>query len=338
MVENNSLVLKQSEEITLIDNTIKLSYSGLSSYINCPFAYYLRYNKKIKYDFPNISLIFGRATHLLIQEWLTVIFTKSEKEGMKIKFKERYLELIKQELQLEKDKYGDITPYFTKEIVNEYYNDYLEGLYYLRNKRSKFFKLKGMELVGIEKELNFEYEHNNNKIIFTGFIDVILKNKNTGQYYILDIKTSKSGWKDEYEKKDPIKRAQVLFYKHFYSTQYNIDQDDIKVYFLIIKRKPYVSEDFPTKYIQEFSPPQSKITVKKSLNYINDFMDNVLSSDPYFPKNADGCKFCVYKETEHCNKSERIPLIEIKKEYIKRLESNNKLKKKSLNKHNLVEV
>lgn len=332
MEDNKLIVTEQTNEITLINDPIKLSYSGLSTYINCPFAYYLRYNKKIKYDLPNISLIFGRATHVLIQEWLTAIYNKSEKEGLKIKFKERFLELIKQELQMEKDKYGDITPYFTKEIVNEYYQDYLEGLYYLRNKRSSYFKLKGMQLVGIEHELKFEYEHNNKKIIFIGFIDVILKNKNTGQYYIIDIKTSKSGWRPEYEKKDPVKRAQVLFYKHFYSSQFNIDQDKIKVYFLIIKRKPFVSDEFTTKYIQEFVPPQSNITVNKSLKYLDTFIDNVLFDDPYFPKNADGCRFCVYKETEHCNKSERIPLIEIQKEYIKKLETKKQLSNKKLSK------
>jgi hypothetical protein len=318
--------MEENKEIVTLDSElIKLSYSGLSTYSNCPHAYNLKYNKKIRYNKPGIALIFGRAVHLLIQEWLDVIYTKSEKEGLKIKFKDRFWELIKNELAEEKEKYGDLNLYFTKELITDYYTKYLDVLYFLRKKRSSYFKLKSMELVGIETEIDYEYEYNNKKIKFTGFIDIILKNKTTGVYYILDLKTSKSGWRD-YEKKDELKKSQLLLYKYFYSKQFDVEIDLIKVYFLILKREPYVSPDFPTKYIQEFEPSQGNVSINKSLKHINGFIENVLSDNPYYPKNKDGCKFCDYDSTEHCTKQNRISLEQIQKEFI--IRNNKKVKVK----------
>ena len=61
-----------------------------------------------------------------------------------------------------------------------------------------------------------------------GFIDVLLKHKESKEYYIIDFKTSRGGWTKDM-KKDKTKINQLLLYKYFLSIQYKIDIEKIKV-------------------------------------------------------------------------------------------------------------
>lgn len=294
----------------------KLSHSKLATFNSCPWKYKLKYIDKIKLSKPSIHAIFGTVTHKVIQEWLTVIYTKSEKEGMKINFRELFKDYLKEELIKESEKEGiNLKEYFTKEQILDFYEGTINLLYYLRKKRSSYFTLKGWELVGVEIPLECEYEHNGKTILFGGFIDLILKNKKTNVYEIIDLKTSKSGWYDS-QKKDPMKKAQVHFYKHFYSKQFNVSIDKIKVYFLILKREPYVFQDMPLKYISKFVPAAGTVSVKKSLKIINNYINNIFKDDTSYIKIDTDCRFCEYNSNNYCNKSERITLIDLQKSLI----------------------
>jgi len=292
---------------------LRLSYSGISTYNECPWRYNLKYNLKIRTNqISALPLIIGSAVHVVVQEWLKAIYNVNEREGLKIKIAERVVEEIKKIILEEKKKFPDSKLPFTKEELKEQSEKYIDILYLLRNRRRKYFPLKGWELVGIELPLEHIYEHNNNKIVYNGFIDVVLKSKQN-KYYVMDIKTSAHGWND-YKKKDPNVKSQVHFYKHFYSQQYNIPIEQMEVSYFIIKRDPRVFEDMAPKYFQEFTPAQAKLSIKKTLNQLNVFMDNVFSETPKYPKIAEACRFCDYKDSMHCNPNERISMVELSKQ------------------------
>ena len=55
---------------------------------------------------------------------------------------------------------------------------------------------------------------------FVGFIDLILKDKKTGKYIIIDWKTSTLELNVEEKFKDEIFLSQMRFYKYFYSIKF----------------------------------------------------------------------------------------------------------------------
>jgi hypothetical protein len=134
----------------------------------------------------------------------------------------------------------------------------------------------------------------------TGSIDLIFFNKNTETYEIYDIKTSTKGWNDN-DKKDKNKISQLLLYKHFYSRALNVPIDKIEVKFFIVKRRPWISPDFPTKYVQEFIPAQGTKKVKDAVADFESFVKECFTTDNKYidreyPKNLDGCKWCPFKD------------------------------------------
>ncbi len=332
MVENSVTNLDNAD--TDIRN---VSYSMLSLHSSCPHKYNLKYNLKIREDKPTLALIFGTSVHTLIQEWLTTIYSKSEKEGLKIKFNERFGEILKDELTKSREKLGySLSDYISKETILENFNAYCNALYYLRKKRKKYFSLKNYKLIGIETKLDYKHEHNNNAINFIGYIDIILYNKITGRYTIIDLKTSNKGWYDSNKKNDSV-LSQIRLYKYFYSKQFNCDIDDINVEYLIIKKTPNSFDDLPPNYIQRFSPANKGPSIKKALNKLNEFIDVLYTNNNNQPytKVSDMCRFCEYNNTEHCSEDGRISSFDLLKNSTIGL---NKVTKPKRSKTNKVDV
>ena len=67
-----------------------------------------------------------------------------------------------------------------------------------------------------------------------GFIDVLLKNKKTGKYRLIDIKTSTRRLEIRKERSNE-ERDQLLFYKKFIAEKHGCDISDIDVEFFIVK-------------------------------------------------------------------------------------------------------
>ena len=61
-----------------------------------------------------------------------------------------------------------------------------------------------------------------------GFIDLVFYDERVDEWTIVDIKTSTKGW-NKWAKADDKKKAQLLLYKEFFSKQFNIPLDKIKV-------------------------------------------------------------------------------------------------------------
>ena len=139
-------------------------------------------------------------------------------------------------------------------------------------------------MLGCEFPLNVEIK---GKLRFVGFIDVIIKNIQSGRIKVIDIKTSTRGWRD-YEKKNKNKTSQVLLYKYFYSQKYNIPIDTIDVEYFIVKRKLWENADFPQRRVQLFSPASGNVSINKTLRLLNKFIDEAFDALDVSLTNTDG--------------------------------------------------
>jgi hypothetical protein len=188
-------------------------------------------------------------------------------------------------------------------VIEQFYEFLEDGvviLEWLRRHRGEYFKIQDHELVGIEIPLQQVITEEIPNVLLIGSIDLIIRSKKTGKYYIYDIKTSTHGWNDK-DKKDTSKVNQVLFYKRFYSKEFNVAEDAIEVQFFIVRRKLYENSDFPIKRVQEYIPTQGKRKVEDAYKSLKEFVLDAFTpqgqyQDKDYPKNLDGCKWCPYKE------------------------------------------
>ena len=290
-----------------------VSYSQYSKYKTCPRSWFNRYVLKEKDEQPSIVLVFGNAMHMLIQYWLKTLFTKGEKYSNELDWSSILKNILKDEYLKEFNKTQ--THFSTPSELTEYYSDGYETFNYLRKKRSSYFSLRDMQLIGIEVPLLMSLDPNNPKVKMMAFLDLVLYDKSDKTYLIIDIKTSKKGWQ-KWDKENKDKVNQVVSYKKYFSQQYNIPEQSIDVEYLILRQKVDPDSLWPTKRIQEFKPSAGPRIIKNLdidiKNFISQcFIDNNYNSDKSaYPaisgKNNWNCKFCPYADRiDLCNPTER---------------------------------
>jgi len=281
-----------------------ISYSQISLFNKCQYAWQLKYIDKIKYFDQNINLIFGTAMHETIQDWLDVRYNKSAKEADLINLPNSLFNQLS--FNFNESMKGNTAPFTNKQEMMEYYQDGVEILDFLKKNQNKYFPVKGYSLIGCEIAL-LKKTDINGKVAIYGFIDVGLKNETTGDIIIYDIKTSKAGW-NEYKKKDFSAIQQLLIYKEYYSKQFNVPIDKIQIAFFIVKRKLHEKSIYPQKRIQVFVPASGKITMKKSSENVNAFIKTAFDSETGELKkqtyplttNPNNCTYCEYKKHKIC--------------------------------------
>ena len=279
----------------------KVSFSQYQLYSTCPRAYKLRYIDKLGESSANIYTIFGTAIHETIQHFLSVMYGVSKKQAMEIDTDKLLLDWMRKEFIKENDKLTEGTV-CTQLELEEFYGDGRRIIEWFKKKIDKFYTKTGFELVGIEIPLNAKVKEGVN---FIGFIDVLLKDKTTQDYIIIDLKTSTRGW-NKYQKADKIKTSQMLLYKKFYSEKYDIPLDKIKVEYQILKRKLWEAADFPVPRISKFVPANGKPSVNRAWDGFLGFVNNVFGENGEiiqtdFPTNkGKHCDWCEFKERNLC--------------------------------------
>ena len=271
-----------------------VSYSQYSIYKQCPHRWYLDYVKKLQPFKPSIHLIFGTAFHETLQNYLKVMYEQSATAADKIHlptyFKTKLIELYKQN--------STVSHFSTPEELNEFYEDAVAILEFVKKKRGLFFSKKNCELVGIEIPITGPIVEGIENVKMKGFIDLVVYHKDLDKYVIYDIKTSTRGWSD-YEKKDQTKINQILLYKRFFSVLRDVSEDKIDVQFFIVRRKINENLEFAPKRVQEFIPANGIKKVKDAFEDLQNFVKDVFTSDGEYQektyiKNIDKCKFCPY--------------------------------------------
>ena len=284
-----------------------VSYSQYTMWANCPQQYKLAYIDKLSESKSIINMVFGTAMHEVLQHYLTVFYGVSKKQANQLDLNQMLLESLKSNFKKEQEKFTDGGVVCTKEELEEFYGDGIEILNWFRKHGDRLFSKKGCELVGVEKPLNLKVKEN---VSYMGFIDVLLKHKESGEYYIIDFKTSRGGWTKDM-KKDKTKINQLLLYKYFLSIQYKIDIEKIKVEYHIIKRKINKDYEYPIPHMSAFVPAHGTNTTLKGYKDFMLFVDSVFLEDgsynlegnfePVPGEKNKNCRWCEFKERKLCS-------------------------------------
>ena len=280
----------------------KVSYSQFSNFYKCPRKWFIDFilNKKVFED--SINTCFGTAIHEVLQNYIKILYTVNTEAADSLDLKKQFQELFKRELSDKNVKHTE------DEFIGFVFDgqDILDEFMKPLN-RVKHFPSKKYEFIGVEFPITVDIR---NQTQFVAYIDLILKDKETGIYKIYDFKTSTMGW-NKWAKEDTSKTSQLLIYKAFYSRVFNIPLNMIEVEFFILKRKLYENVEFPQSRIQNFTPDNTKRLIIESVTDFTEFVDTCFTTtgeynkeSDYFKnpgKNKKHCKFCPHYKTEHCD-------------------------------------
>ena len=281
----------------------KVSYSQYGMYSTCQEQYKLNYIDKLGTSSANIHTIFGSAMHETIQHFLDVMYNVTKKQALQLNLEEMLYKQLVEHFTKENEKMEDGMFPCTKEELGEFFEDGKLILQYFRNKLDKLYSKSGFELLAIEQVLNAEVKPGVN---FIGFIDILLKDKSTGDVIIIDLKTSTKGW-SKYQKNDKVKTSQMLLYKKFYSEKYDVPLDKIKVEYQILKRKIFEGADYPIPRISKFVPANGKPSVNKAWDGFIAFVNEVFDDEgnfiqrEYQPTKGKQCDWCEFKTRKLCS-------------------------------------
>lgn len=259
----------------------RISWSQFKTFQKCPKQWQLKYRDGYYIPSDSIHTIFGTALHEALQKYLQVLYHKSVKEAEKLDLEEILVQQMRQAYLKAKDTFLDSEwkdegerPASYPEM-KKFLMDGKKILNSFKSNRTDYFNTQKTELIGIELEVNHNIKDN---IDYIGYLDVVLRDKDTGKYKIIDLKTSKSGW-DKWKKKDKMRVNQLVSYKSYYSEVLDTDPKNIEVEYIILKR--VLNENIPYRQsrIQSFSPPSGSITQNTVREQIDEFVSKAYNSD-----------------------------------------------------------
>jgi len=286
----------------------RVSHSQMKQWRTCKKKWALKYRDGHRPPDESIHLVFGTALHEALQEYLQKMYRGTVQEANKLDLKSNFTSLLKEEFDKRKEAFNEDYPDeefpVTKEEMVEFAKDGKAIIEHFRRNRSKYFKKQETELVGIEEKIEREVA---NGVDWIGYLDVVLRDRKTGKYKIIDLKTSTDGW-DKWDKREKKKTDQLVAYKKFYAEQLDIDPDMIEIEYLILKRK---CGKYDSRF-QQFSPSDGTKSLNRVSDKINEFVSDCFDEDGnYRDKEFDAepdryqCAFCPFSE-QHGEKGFRI--------------------------------
>lgn len=258
-----------------------ISFSELRDWVDCSFRHKLKYIDKLDVFRPSYHLAFGTAAHAALEDYLNTRVMKPEIAHAQLE------KLWLPEYALAEPNEKDFSIEKLKLQLTEILNEVPEFL------ETEF---PGWELVAAEQNLYESIDKHTTK--FKGFVDCIIKvrdKKGKEQVWILDWKTSGSGW-TPMKKKDPLTGLQLTLYKGFWlqkiaDPEYTLK--NVRCAFVILKRKAK-----PTKHCERMNVSVGEVTLKRGLKLVDNMLMSVKRG--VFIKNRNSCTYCDFKETEHC--------------------------------------
>lgn len=279
-----------------------VSYSQFSNWWTCPYKWKLDYIDKLKKFEESVHMSFGTAVHEAIQEYLKLLFKESEEKADALDKIAVMTTTFKRELDHKKiihtPQEFDSFIEDGKKILNEFCSKATRIQHYSQHK---------FELLGIEDSLNEEILNN---VVLTGKLDIVLKEKQTGNIKILDLKTSSRGW-TKYEKEDFTKTSQLVLYKALYSKKYNIPLNKINIEFVILRRTLYENCNYEQSHLQFFKPNSYQNDVIEVIQEFKKFVSACFTESGEHKKDAEyekipgprkkNCKYCQYIKIGKCD-------------------------------------
>lgn len=278
---------------------MKISYSKMSSYFNCPRKFYLDYVLKKAVYRDSIHTIYGTSIHETIQLIIKDMFNKELKsESVYIDFFIDYFNGLRGKLKsLSNLKFNEFVSY-GKSVI----------LFFYKNK-DRYYGDPMYQFRDVEFEHEVEYKDN---ISITMKADVVIFDSYESKIIIDDLKISMRGWSDK-QKKDEIKILQLLFYKFVLLFESGFDKcNDVDVRFIVFKNIAFAPKglDIPAQRIQTIKPASGKQKMKLVKKYLDKFIDeNINEQGEYIDKGIENyecfessyCKFCEYRGGEFCS-------------------------------------
>ena len=280
----------------------KISYSQLSMFSECPQRWKLNYVDKLSISESNIYLVFGTAMHEVLQTYLEILYNDTAKNADLLDLNEMLRDKLIEQFKIAKEQ-DDKEP-CTKEELQEFFEDGVAIIDFVKKRRNDYFGKRGYKLIGCEVPINTKLKKN---IKMVGYLDVVILDEIHNTIKIIDIKTSTRGW-NKWQKRDENKTQQLLLYKQFYAEQYNHPIDKIEVEYFIVKRKLWENTDFPQKRVQKFVPASGKPSMNKVAKRLDLFLETAFTdegkhnTDKIFAlPSKKACKWCEFRKTEHCS-------------------------------------
>lgn len=246
-----------------------ISFSELNTYNQCAWKHKVYYKDKAIPFESSIFTEFGKAIHSAIEYF----HKPSEKEKSCNDYFSSELKRLFENLPLsnfqsqKKPQSPETTDQLAKNKEQTLDQFHTQGLAILDEyfpTMSKFFGK--YEVISVEEKLyeSFEDKYERN---FKGFIDMVIRLED-GTYCILDTKTTSWGW-DARKKTDKMTTYQLTYYKNFFSEKHKIPLDNIKTYFILLKRT--VKQD----RVEIVEVPCGKIKIKNSLELLRETSMNI---------------------------------------------------------------
>jgi hypothetical protein len=236
---------------------MKFSYSSVNGFSTCPYGFYLTYIQR-KPRKGNFFSDFGSFVHLIMEKYF----------GGDLR-KDQLVEYYKCHYDL---NVTNPPPPFPAGMGDTYFKDGLEFF------ETFEFPMDKYEVVSIEDSV-ITREKDYNLIVKP---DLVLKNKETGQYVLVDYKTSKL--KDN-KKKDEEKIAeykrQFLLYLYYIWIVRGIEITKIVVWFVRNKRAVVI--------------PIDHNEVMETLEWFSNGIENIRKEEKWLPNNSkSNSYFCKY--------------------------------------------
>lgn len=259
---------------------IHISYSEFSKYQSCGHRHLIEKYLKLVEEETSIHLIFGNSVHKAIELGIKDNISTEERV---LSFREDFSREMHNNLRESPD------------FVN--LSSYLDQGENIIKSLSTEKILEKYEVMGVELPL---YEQLFGIFHFKGFIDLILKDRNTNRYLIIDWKTSGEAWDVSKKKKDLTFMAQMRLYKFFYGRLKNIDFDDIDCKYVVLNRlKSKKCPELGYGEIQSVEIFSDVSDIESSLTEVAETIKKI-HIDNHFPKakfqnKTSNCFFCPYK-------------------------------------------
>lgn len=278
LIEDKNKVYNELKKET--EGLIHISYSEFSKFMGCGHRHLLEKYLKLAEEPPSIHLIFGNAIHAALEAGVKKgLLTEGRVEHFTYQFVKEMNDKLRDSVDFKK----------LDEFVAQGEN--ILKILSVEKMIDKY------EVVSVEEAL---YEKLYAQFRFKGFIDLILRNKETGRYLIIDWKTSTEPWDVSKKKKDEVFMTQMRLYKYFYGRKFSIPLDMIDCKYVVLNRLK--SKKLPELGFGSLQPVEiySNIEdVEKSLVMVADTVKSI-HIDKNFPKvkltgSKSNCFFCPHK-------------------------------------------
>ena len=279
----------------------RISYSQLSMYNECPQRWKLNYVDGLRIFESNIYLVFGTAMHEVLQTYLEILYNDSAKNADLLDLNEMLRDKLIEQFKMREQEEGK--PPCTKEELQEFFEDGVAIIDFVKKRRNDYFGKRGFKLIGCEVPIEVMLKKD---IKMVGYLDVVILDEIHNTIKIIDIKTSTRGW-NKWQKRDENKTQQLLLYKQFYAEQYNHPVDKIDVEYFIVKRKLWEEAMFPQKRVQKFVPASGKPSMNKVARRLDIFLNEAFTDGGEYKVDTikalpskKACRWCEFNQTEHC--------------------------------------